>query len=73
MTKYYLVVGKVDAPRAHKLGDCSDQIELAEHQAVEVFQELRRRGKEGRIVRVVETDTRIVQFAIHKDNLGNLT
>lgn len=72
MTTYYLVVGKRDAPRAHKLCDCSAHLEVAEHQAVEVFRELCRRGKPGRIVRVVEQETRIVQFAVHQDNLGNL-
>jgi hypothetical protein len=72
MTTYYLVVGKRNTPRAHKLCDCSPHLEVAEHQAVEVLRELRRRGKSGRIVRVVEQETRVVQFAVHQENLDRL-
>lgn len=72
MATYYLVVGKRNDPRAHKLCDCSSHLEVAEHQAVEVFRELRRRGKSGRIVRVVEQETRVVQLAVHQDNLDKL-
>lgn len=72
MATYYLVVGKRNDPRAHKLCDCTSHLEVAEHQAVEVFRELRRRGKSGRIVRVVEQETRVVQFAVHQDNLDKL-
>lgn len=72
MAKYYLVVGKVDASRVHKLCDCADQIEVAELQVVEVLKEYLLRGKAKCIVRVVEAESRIVQFAVHEGNLGNL-
>ena len=72
MTTYYLVVGKAHSPRAHKLCDCSDQIEVAEHWAVEAYKELCRSGTPDRIVRVVEAGTRVVQFAVHQGNLGDL-
>lgn len=72
MSVYSLVVGKAHALRAHKLCDCSDQVEVAEHWAVEAYKELWRRGRQDRIVRVVEAETRIVQFAVHQGNLGNL-
>ena len=62
MAKYYLVVG--DRNHAQFLHDCrSDEIELAEFEAEEALKELHRQGDYTSIVRVVETDTRLVVYA----------
>ena len=63
MARYYLVVG--DRNHAHPLRNCrSDEIELAEFEAEEALKELRNQGDHTSIVRVVETDTRLVVYAI---------
>ncbi len=63
MAKYYLVVG--DRNHAHPLRDCrSDEIELAEFEAEEALKEIRSQGDLTSFVRVVETDTRLVVYAV---------
>jgi hypothetical protein len=71
MAKYYLAIG--DNNQAERLRDCtSDQIELAEHEAIEELKQQRAQGNEDTIVRVVEEGTRLVVYAVHKGNIGNL-
>ncbi len=70
--KYYLAVGNVNVSRAEKLRDCtSDQIELVEVEAIEELEQQLAHGNEETIVRVVETSTRTVVFAVHRGNVNN--
>ena len=71
--KYYLVVSQREVFRAGKLRDCaSDQIELAECEAIEEWEKRQAQGNEDAIVRIIEESTNIVVFAVHKGNVDSL-
>jgi len=63
MAKYFLVVGP--NAQAKKLRDCqSDHIELAEYEAEAVLTTIRAAGDLTSSVRVVESESRLVVYAV---------
>ncbi|HZU03988.1 MAG TPA: hypothetical protein VFA10_30275 [Ktedonobacteraceae bacterium] len=67
--RYYLAIG--DRNHADKLRDCkSDDLEMAEREAVEEFEKLQAAGNAPELLRVVDATTRIVERAITANNFA---